>query len=109
MFSQTTKDADSTTLMSFTDKVSIKFHLDTEIDSYKVTTDNNPDLLLNTNNQYKFVISVDYDFFGASIGFSPKFIPGNNDNDLKGKSSVSDYSFRFFPGKWIQKIQYKRL
>lgn len=108
VFCQNVTEVDSTSIMSFTDKVFFKFHLDTEIDSYKATTDNNPDLHINTNNQYKFVISVDYDFFGASIGFSPKFIPGNNDNDLKGESSFSDYSFRFFPGKWIQKIQYKK-
>ena len=108
MFSQNTTEVDSTSIMSFTDKIFIKLHLDTEIDSYKVTTDNNPDLHINTNNQYKFVIFVDYDFFGASIGFSPKFIPGNNDNDLKGESSFSDFSFRFFPGKWIQRLQYKK-
>lgn len=106
--SQNAKNIDTTSIVSFAHKIFIKTHLDTEIDSYTVSTDVGPDLHMTTNNQFKFVVSVDYDFFGASIGFSPKFIPGNNDNDLKGKSSFSDFSFRVFSGKWIQKIHYKK-
>lgn len=99
---------DSTSIVSFTDKIFIKTHLDTEIDSYTVQTDGDSDLNLVTNNQFKFLVSVDYEFFGATFGWTPKFLPGNNDDDLKGHSSVKDYSFRFFPGNWIQKLQYKK-
>ena len=53
VFCQNTKEVDSTSIMSFTDKVFIKFHLDTEIDSYKVTTDNNPDSCANKSDNTK--------------------------------------------------------
>lgn len=93
--------------ISFVDKIIIKANLDTQLDTYRLDT-NNSDLILSTNNQVNLFLSLDYEFIGASIGFSPSFIPANDDNEFKGASSFSDFRFRFFLGKWTQELQYRR-
>ena len=107
--SQNGINKDSTSILSFTDKIIIKANIDTQTDSYSIQSENDSDLRLSANNQFRIVLSLDYEFIGASIGFSPKFLPGNNDNDLKGESTYEDYSFRFFLGSWTQEFQYKKV
>ena len=107
-FSQTNTQNDSISILSFVDKIIVKLNLDTQNDSFFVDIDNDTDLEISTNNQYRLNLSLDYEFIGASIGFSPKFIPGNNDDSFKGKSSFIDYKFRFFIGKWTQEVQYSK-
>jgi hypothetical protein len=106
---QNKRNKDSTSIISYTDKIIIKANLDTQTDSYSVASENGLDYRLSANNQYRLVLSLDYEFIGASIGFSPKFLPGNDDTDLKGESSYDDYSFRFFLGNWTQELQYKKV
>jgi len=55
----------------------------------------------------KTSLSVDYKFIGMSLGFSPKYIVGNDDNFLKGKTSFINYSFRCFFNNWTQEVIYK--
>ena len=81
--SQNERIKDSTSILSFTDKIIIKANLDTQTDSYSIQSENNSELHLSANNQFRLLLSLDYEFIGASSGFSPKFLPGNNDNDLK--------------------------
>lgn len=109
MVGQNKRNKDSTSIISYTDKIIIKANLDTQTDSYSVASENGLDYRLSANNQYRLVLSLDYEFIGASIGFSPKFLPGNDDTDLKGESSYEDYSFRFFLGNWTQELQYKKV
>ena len=87
----------------------LKADINTQADSYSIQSENNSNYIISTNNQFRLVLSLNYDFIGATIGFSPKFIPGNNDNDLKGESSYQDFRFRFFLGKWVQELQYRKI
>lgn len=107
--SQNRQNKDSTSILSFTDRIIIKTNINTQTDSYSIQSENGPNLQLFTNSQLRLVLSLDYEFIGASIGFSPKFLPGNNDNNLKGKSAYKDHSFRFFLGNWTQEFQYKKV
>jgi hypothetical protein len=84
----------------------VKINVDTQTDVY--TLQNNQDgskLTIAPNNNYRLFVSLDYQFLGLSIGFSPTFFPGNNDDDLKGESSFSDFRFRAALGQWIQGFQ----
>ena len=109
VLSQNETKKDSALIISYTDKIIIKANIDTQTDSYSFQSENDADFRLSANNQFRLVLSLDYEFIGASIGFSPKFLPGNNDNDLKGESSYEDYNFRFFLGNWTQEVQYKKV
>ena len=61
------------------------------------------------NNKINTSLSLDYRFISASISYAPNFFPGNNDNELKGKSSYTDFKFRFFPKSFIQTVYYKNI
>ncbi|MBE15561.1 MAG: hypothetical protein CL867_04875 [Cytophagaceae bacterium] len=106
---QQSKVKDTTAILSFVDKIIIKANFDTQTDGYSLRSENDSDLRLIANNQYRLVLSLDYEFIGASIGFAPTFFSENNDNNVKGESTYQDYSFRFFLGNWTQELQYQRV
>ncbi len=109
-FGQNTTTVDSTSIISYADKIILKLNVDTQANAYSIT-----DKLTNTttdfipNNGLRLSLSLDYEFVGVSVGFSPKFLPENDDNDLKGESSFSDFGFRFFLGNWTQELIYSNI
>lgn len=108
LFSQDGLAKDTVNFIYYPDKIMVRTNLSTQTDAYFLDNGNGPDLDLQTNNSYKLFLSVDYKFIGFSYGFYPGFFGGNNDEDLKGKSSFSDYNFRFFLGRWIQTAQFSK-
>ncbi|AZB24074.1 DUF4421 domain-containing protein [Chryseobacterium bernardetii] len=65
--------------------------------------------MFSINNKTKVSLSIDYRMISATLSFTPKFFSGNKDNDLKGNSSYTDFSFRFFPKRFIQTFYYKNV
>ncbi len=106
---QRARNNDSTAILSFVDKILLKVNIDTQSESYSVRSENSSDYRLETNNELELSLSLDYEFIGASIGFSPNFLSGNNENELKGESTYQDFSFRFFLGNWTQILQSKKV
>lgn len=89
-------------------KISIRANFSSDIKSYQVKNTNSS-LILTPNNEYRTAINIDYRFFGITLGFSPKFLAGNNDEDLKGKTELSSIGFQFYFNKWLQRISYERI
>lgn len=87
----------------------VRINFDTNVEdfiaSYK-TDAGNLQTRLTINNKIRTSFSIDYKIISAALSFAPDFFPGNNDNNLKGKSSYTDFKFRFFPGKLIQSFDY---
>ncbi|MDU8885777.1 DUF4421 family protein [Yeosuana sp. MJ-SS3] len=108
-YGQNATQKDSTSIVSFADKIIIKANLSTQTDTYILRTDNTVDLKVEPNNNYKLFLSLDYQFIGISLGFAPNFITDNQDDNLKGKSSFSDLQFRMFLGNWVQGIYYNKI
>lgn len=103
---QNSESMDSTRILSYADKFVVKINFDTQTDIYSLrNNEGNEQLTIAPNNNYRLFVSLDYEFLGLSIGFAPAFIPGNNDDDLKGESSFSDFKFRAAIGRWIQGFQ----
>lgn len=88
-------------------KISIRANLSTNINSYSYI-DNEGPITLTPNEDYKTALAIDYSFLGFSIGFTPKFLPGNNDNRLKGKSKISSIGFQFKFNRWLQRISFEK-
>jgi len=109
LYSQNEQPKDTVNFIYYPDKIMIRTNLSTQSDNYLLNNKNGSNLDLETNNSYKLFLSVDYKFIGFSYGFYPKFIGGNKDEDLKGKSSFSDYNFRFFLGRWFQTVNYSKI
>lgn len=108
LFSQNETKKDTVNFIYYPDKIMIRANLSSHTDAYFLDNKKGSNLDLETNNSYKLFLSIDYKFIGFSYGFYPKFFGANKDEDLKGKSSFSDYNFRFFLGRWLQTVNYSK-
>ncbi|CAA7392677.1 DUF4421 family protein [Chryseobacterium fistulae] len=101
---------DTTHIKSYSDQVMIRFNLDTNIEKYIVSDHSFKEkVTLAINNRVNTSLSLDYKIISASLSFAPHFIPGNNENDLKGHSSYTDFRFRLFLNNFIQTVYYKKV
>lgn len=104
--------SDTVNIKSYADQVMIRANLDTNIESYVFSAGEGKDAFkmdLSINNKTKTSLSIDYRIISATVSFAPRFLDGNNDDEMKGKSSYTDLSFRFFPGRFIQNVYYKNV
>ncbi|TZF92778.1 DUF4421 domain-containing protein [Chryseobacterium panacisoli] len=104
--------SDTVNTKSYADQVMIRVNLDTNIENYVFSSGEGKDAFemdLSINNKTKTSFSVDYRIISATVSFSPRFLQGNNEDAMKGKSSYTDLSFRFFPGRLIQNVYYKNV
>ncbi|MCI9845132.1 DUF4421 family protein [Flavobacterium pectinovorum] len=108
VYGQKKTQKDTVNFIYYPDKILVRANLSTQTDAYLLNNKKGSNLDLETNNSYKLFLSIDYKFIGFSYGFYPKFFGGNKDEDLKGKSSFSDYNFRFFLGRWLQTANYSK-
>ncbi|GAB0154779.1 hypothetical protein CHRYSEOSP005_00390 [Chryseobacterium sp. Alg-005] len=113
MFNHVQGQADSTNIKSYVNQIMIRANLDTNLENFTFSEVNGEDVIkemvVSVNNKTRASLSVDYRNISATVSFMPKLFPGNNDNDLKGKSSYTDFRFRFFPGRFIQTVYYKNV
>ena len=108
LFSQNENPKDTANFIYYPDKIMVRANLSSQSDDYFLKNKKGTNLDLETNSSYKLFLSIDYKFIGFSYGFYPKLFRTNKDEDLKGKSSFSDYNFRFFLGRWLQTVNYSK-
>lgn len=108
LLGQNNKEKDTINFVYYPDKIMVRANLSTQTDAYEYRAKRVANLDLETNTNYKLFLSVDYKFIGFSYGFYPKFFGGNKDADSKGKSTFSDYNFRFFLVRWLQTVQFSK-
>ncbi|WP_343660621.1 DUF4421 family protein [Chryseobacterium sp.] len=104
--------SDTAGIRSYADQVMIRVNLDTNLENYVFSAGEGKDAFemdLSINNKTKTSVSIDYRIISATVSFAPRFLDGNNDDEMKGKSSYTDFSFRFFPGRFIQNVYYKNV
>lgn len=109
VIAQSFSKKDTVNFTYYPDKIMVRANVSTQTDTYFLKSKESVNLKLIPNNDYKLFFTVDYKFIGFSYGFVPKIFGANNDNDLKGKSSFSDYNFRLFLGKWLQNFNYSKV
>lgn len=96
-------DSSKTYIESYHSLVSLQSSINNDIESFKLRSPGfNLDLRPNTslNNSYSF----SYDFLIFSVSFSPDFINGNADNNLKGKTKTIRYSTNLGLGSHINQF-----
>lgn len=108
IFGQKT-EKDTSNFVFYPEKIMVRTNLSTQNDAQILYDKKGDNLDLETNNSYKLFFSVDYKFIGFSYGFYPKFFGGNKDDDAKGTSKFSEFSFRFFLGQWLQTVEYGKI
>ena len=108
--SQKASELDSTYRISYADKIVIKLNVDNQSDSYSLRDSQyGTNLSIAPNNNYNLFVSLDYQFLGLSFGFSPSILSSNNNNELKGESSLTDFRYRMGIGHWVQGFQFSKM
>lgn len=100
--------SDSLPLISYENQVILRANIDTNIEDYVLSNkESNLKIALALNSKIKTSLAIDYQFVSLSFSFTPAFLPGNNEEDLKGKSAYTDIKLQFFPGRFLQQIHYR--
>ncbi|MGL2962222.1 DUF4421 family protein [Flavobacterium sp. RSB2_4_14] len=95
-------------LKSVPDYISIKFDLESNNERFEITgTDFDYDIRPNVSTVSR--LSVNYSFISFSFRYLPKFFPGNNDNDLKGKTKGSSFGLTLNFNHWVQELKYGKV
>jgi hypothetical protein len=84
--------------------ISIKLNVNSEYELFTVEGDDfyydiRPNIALSSK------ISLNYRFISLSLGFTPKFIPGNDDNEIKGATKAFSLGINMSGSHWIQDLQ----
>jgi hypothetical protein len=87
--------------------VTAKFTQSTNEDGLSVFTNQN-DILLTTNSKSTSKISANYSFVTLSFKFVPKFLPGNDDDNIKGSSKSGGFGVNLNFRHWQQALSYTR-
>ena len=87
--------------------LAIKLGVNNNINGFQVRGATKTDIQPNDNNSLK--LSVNYRWFSFSYSYTPKFFPGNDDSDLKGKTKASMYNFGFIFDHWMQGLTYEKV
>ena len=85
--------------------INLKLNVNSEFEQFEVKGDNffydiRPNITLSSR------IAFSYRFISFGIGFKPKFIPGNNDNDLQGKTRTLSFGINLQSKHWLQDLQF---
>ncbi|UBZ12252.1 DUF4421 domain-containing protein [Flagellimonas marinaquae] len=104
------QDLGSTSIISYEDKLAYGIDFSTDIDEFFI---NNPDDGVNahlvSNNDLKLTVRFNYKFLNLSASFAPEFLPGNDDDEERGKSSFQNYQANLFPGRFVQNVFFRRM
>lgn len=93
---------------SVLDYINIKLDLDSNNERFDLTGPNfEYDIRPNVSTTSR--LSVNYLFLSASVTYIPKFFPGNNDNDLKGKTKGVGFGLNLNFDHWIQELKYSKV
>ncbi len=85
--------------------ISLKLNVNSEFEQFEVRGENfyydiRPNISLSNK------LSFSYRFISFGIGFTPKFIPGNNDNDMQGKTRTLSFGTNILTDHWMQELQF---
>lgn len=98
---------DSNYVQHISGYLNLRFTQSTELDRLTVTSGSSKiDLRPNASSVSK--ISLNYKFISIGFGFIPRFLPGNKDDRIKGKTSGKNFDLNFSFRHWVQSFNYHR-
>jgi hypothetical protein len=89
----------------FNEHVGLKVSLDNGFETFQVNTETN-DVVIYPNISTVLKFGIQYRFIRFSLGWAPKLLPGNGDDDLKGATESFDFEISMFFRHWLQELKY---
>lgn len=87
--------------------ITLKLTQNSDIEGLSVITPSNK-IVLNPNINSVTRLSANYKFLSFSFRYIPKFLTGNNDLALRGKTKGTGYDFGFNFKHWMQQLSYTK-
>ncbi|MBN3036752.1 MAG: DUF4421 family protein [Bacteroidales bacterium] len=81
--------------------LALKLSVSNDIEGFEVMS-NGPLISIRPNTRMASHLSFNYRFLSLSVSFAPRFLPGNGDDDLKGKTQSMGYSMNLSFRHWLQ-------
>lgn len=89
-------------------QLTLKFTQSSDVEKLAAVTGSNS-VYLSPNVASVSQLSFAYRFITANVNFAPRFIGGNNDNDIKGKTKGRGFGLNFNFDHWQQELSYNRI
>lgn len=103
----TADNPDSTWIETPKDYTTLRVTQSTDVEKIGVLTDPN-DVRLSPNANSITGFHLAYKFVVIQFGLKLKFIPGNDDEVIRGKTKLRSFGFGFQHSHWIQSLNYTR-
>lgn len=87
--------------------IGLKLSHTSDVDELSVITNDN-ETYLRPNATSFSKISFNYRFISFSFKYVPKWLPGNDDNDEKGKTRMGGFGINLNFNKWLQGLSYSK-
>lgn len=87
--------------------INLKFSHQSDVDELSVLTEYN-DYFLSPNATSVSRLYINYRFISFSIAYVPKWLPGNDDDELKGKTKSGGFGLNLNFNHWLQDISYSK-
>lgn len=81
---------------NYDSKLNVRLGLINDINKIRISVAEDTAYSLSPNESLKMGFSAQYDFLSLSYSYTPNFIPGNNDDVLKGETTNSTYGVNLF-------------
>jgi Domain of unknown function (DUF4421) len=89
-------------------QVTLKFTQSSDVEKLSVVTGRNNNIYLSPNVASVSQLSIAYRFITANVNVVPRFISGNNDDAIKGKTKSGGFGLNFNFDHWQQELSYHR-
>jgi hypothetical protein len=87
--------------------INLKLAHTSDVDELSVITDGN-DIFLSPNASSFSQLFFNYRFISFSIRYIPKWLPGNDDDDVKGKTKGGGFGLNLNFDRWLQELSYSK-
>lgn len=91
-----------------TDRLAIDLSFNNSFKTFQVETSTNK-ILLYPNTPTNLRLNINYDFISFGVQFSPDFLPGNGDNDLRGETKSFQLGTTLVFKHWFSEIEYSNI
>lgn len=87
--------------------IGLKLTQNSDVADLGVSTEDN-DVYLRPNASSVSRLSFNYRFLSFGFNFIPKFLPGNDDDDIRGKTKGGGFNFGLNFKRWINELSYSK-
>ena len=96
---------DTAWIESMENRMSIKFSINNIYEKFQLVTSSN-EIKLSPNIKTNGRVNLNYKSIALAFQFSPNFLPGNGDEDTKGKTKSLELWTLLTHGKWFANVSY---